>query len=387
MRILWVVPRYGHGIAGGAETLVRALAARSAAMGWTAEVATTCARDHVTWADELPAGTTVEDGVTVHRFPVGPRDGARYDALHAAVVGGRAGYADELEWLANSVWSPAMEAYLEDEDGHDLRVLAPYLFGTTLWGAQTAPARSALLPCLHDEPYARLETVRRVLGAVRGCLFNAPAEERLARRLAPVRGGGVVGMGFDPPPGPPGPAPAALDGLGPYLVYAGRLEEGKRVQVAVEGVLRLAAERADAPSLVLMGRGGYRAPAEASGRVVELGYVTEEEKRAVYANAVALVNPSEMESLSIVLMEAWLEGTPAIVAAGSEVMADHVARSGGGMTFASYDELRAAAARLLDDPAEAERMGAAGRAYVLDEYGWPAVQERLAAVAGRLAGG
>jgi hypothetical protein len=32
-------------------------------------------------------------------------------------------------------------------------------------------------------------------------------------------------------------------------------------------------------------------------------------------------------------------------------------------------------------------MGAAGRAYVLDEYGWPAVQERLAAVAGRLAGG
>ena len=158
------------------------------------------------------------------------------------------------------------------------------------------------------------------------------------------------------------------------------------MNVAVDHVLALAGERPDAPALVLMGRGGYRPPASARGRVVELGYVDDDAKRAVYAGALALVNPSEMESLSLVLMEAWLEGTPAIVAAGSEVMADHVGRSGGGMTFASYEDFRAAVARLLDDPAERERMGARGRAYVLEEYGWPAVWERLEAVAGRLAG-
>jgi glycosyltransferase involved in cell wall biosynthesis len=67
------------------------------------------------------------------------------------------------------------------------------------------------------------------------------------------------------------------------------------------------------------------------------------------------------------------------------VLSDHVARSGGGMAFGSYDEFRAAVARLLDDPAERERMGARGRAYALEEYGWPAVQERLSAVAERLA--
>ncbi len=385
MRILWVVPRYGRGIVGGAETLVRALATRCAAMGWDCEVATTCAVDHVTWADALPAGTSDEDGVRVHRFPVGPRDPRRHDALHAAVVGGRAGYAEQLEWLSHGVWSPGLQEFLEDAD-HDLRVLAPYLFGTTIWGAQAAPERSALLPCLHDEPYAHLRIVHDVVGAVRGCLFNAPGEERLARRLYAVRDGGVVGIGFDPPDGPPPEPPAATAGLGPYLVYAGRLEEGKRVNVAVEHVLTLAGERPDAPALVLMGRGGYRPPASARGRVVELGYVGDDAKRAVYAGALALVNPSEMESLSLVLMEAWLEGTPAIVAAGSEVMADHVGRSGGGMTFASYGDFRAAVARMLDEPAERERMGARGRAYVLDEYGWPAVWERLEAVTGRLAG-
>ena len=132
------------------------------------------------------------------------------------------------------------------------------------------------------------------------------------------------------------------------------------MNVAVEHVLALAGERPDAPALVLMGRGGYRPPASARGRVVELGYVDDEAKRAVYAGALALVNPSEMESLSLVLMEAWLEGTPAIVAAGSEVMADHVARSGGGMTFASYGDFRAAVARLLDEPGRARAHGRAG---------------------------
>ena len=121
-------------------------------------------------------------------------------------------------------------------------MLAPYLFGTTIWGAQARPARSALLPCLHDEPYAHLRVVRDVVAAVRGCLFNAPGEERLARRLYPVRDGGVVGIGFDPPEGPAGPPPAAVAGLGPYLVYAGRLEEGKRVHVAVEHAVRMAAD-------------------------------------------------------------------------------------------------------------------------------------------------
>ena len=119
--------------------------------------------------------------------------------------------------------------------------------------------------------------------------------------------------------------------------------------------------------------------------MLELGYVDEPTKRAVYAGALALVNPSEMESLSLVLMEAWLEGTPALVAAGSEVMADHVRRSGGGIAFGDYEGFRAGVAGLLDDPGARAEMGARGRSYVLEEYGWPAVWERLATVAGRLA--
>jgi glycosyltransferase involved in cell wall biosynthesis len=370
---------------GGAERLVAELAAHATPPGRRSEIATTCAVDHYTWENALQPGEEEVNGLLVRRFPVGPRDARRYERLHPAVLEGKAGYLDELDWLANSVWSPELQHFLETEaGGYDLVLFAPYMFGTTVWGSQVAPERSALVPCLHDEPYARLETVRRMLESVRGCLFNSPAEERLARGLAAIREGGVVGMGFDPPAGEPAVRFAEPRGLGPYVLYAGRIEEGKRVDVLVDYALRHAQESASAPKLVLIGSGTYEPPEEAAEVVVHAGLLGEEERRAAYAEAVALVNPSELESLSIVLMEAWLEGTPALVAEGSEVMREHATASGGAFTFDSYESYRDGLQRLLDDPGLARRMGEAGREYVFEAYGWPAVRQRLSETLDRL---
>jgi glycosyltransferase involved in cell wall biosynthesis len=385
VRLLWVVPRYGVATVGGAEMLVRALATRGTPSGWSSEIATTCAVDHASWENEVPPGESVEDGLRVLRFEVGPRDEARYAELHASVLARTHAYADELEWLANSVWSPDLERFLVDaSNAYDLVIFAPYLFGTTLWGAQIAPERSVLMPCLHDEPYAYLATVKGVVEAGRGCIFNSDAEERLARTLYSVRDGHVVGMGFDPP-GPLETTFAEHHGLGRYVLYAGRLEEGKRVDVAVQYAMRYAAERPDPPQLVLIGRGHYEPPAEADGIVVRAGFLPEEKKRAAYAEAVAIVNPSLLESLSIVLMEAWLEGTPVLAAAGSDVLRDHCEASGGGILFDSYESFRDGLDRLLSDEDLRDSTGQAGRHYVLKRYNWDAVTERLAAAVERLA--
>ena len=358
--------------------LVRGLATRALPDGWRSEIATTCATNHFTWANELTPGTSEEDGVTVHRFAVGGRDGARYEGLHPRILSGEASYAEELEWLANSVWSPGLQQFLETSaDQYDLVLFSPYLFGTTVWGAQVDPARSALVPCLHDEPYARLETVRRVIESARGCLFNSDAEARLAHELYRLDDGSVVGLGWDSPAGPPQAQFAAPRNLGEFVLYAGRLEEGKRVHIAVEYAMRYAAERQNAPQLVLIGQGTYEPPEEAAGVVVHAGFVPEDEKRAAYAEALALVNPSHMESLSIVLMEAWLEGTPALVDYGSAVLREHAERSGGALLFDSYESYRDGLDRLRAEPETREQLGAAGREYVLDAYGWPSVQERF----------
>jgi glycosyltransferase involved in cell wall biosynthesis len=378
MRLLWVVPRFGSATVGGAERLVRGLATRALPDGWSSEIATTCAVDHETWANELEPGVFDEDGVVVRRFRVGPRDDARYWQLHTSILSRQAEYADELEWLANSVWSPDLQRFIEDEGPtYDLILFSPYLFGTTIWGTQVLPQRSALIPCLHDEPYAYLATVQRMFRSVRGCLFNSEGEERLARRVHTVRAAGVVGMGFDAPNGEQTARFAEPRGLDSFLLYAGRIEEGKRVDVAVEYAVRYASERPDAPRLALIGQGSYTPPDSAANVVAKVGFVSEEERRAAYSEALAVVNPSQLESLSLVLMEAWLEGTPCLVAAESEVMREHCERSGGGFPFDSYESFRDALDRLRADEELRLRMGAAGREYVLETYGWPQVRERF----------
>jgi glycosyltransferase involved in cell wall biosynthesis len=377
VRTLWVVPRFGTDVVGGAEILVRGLVHRAMPRGWSSEVATTCALDHFSWKNVLPAGEARDDGVTVHRFPVGPRDARRYETLHRRIMDGPT-YTEELEWLSNSVWSPELMRFLErDGQRYDLTVFAPYFFGTTVWGAQVAPERSVLLPCLHDEPYARLQTIRRLLAAVRGCIFNSAAEQRLAERLSRGVRGGIVGAGFDEPEQPPPGGFARSRGLGPYVVYAGRLEEGKRVDVLVDYAVRYAQERSRAPKLVLIGDGTYLPPPHSRGLVVRVGFVSPQERRAAYAEALALVSASRLESLSLVLLEAWLEGTPAVVGVGSDVMREHCERSGGGFLFGSYERYREAIDRLVDEPELRREMGAAGRAYVLEHYSWPSVRQRL----------
>src|SRR3546814_1932698 len=72
-----VAPRFGPDVVGGSEAVMREAATGLAARGWDVEVLTTRARDHYTWADAYPPGTSVVDGVTVRRFEL-VREEGRY---------------------------------------------------------------------------------------------------------------------------------------------------------------------------------------------------------------------------------------------------------------------------------------------------------------------
>jgi len=60
-------------VVGGSETVTREVAVGLSARGWDVEVLTTRTVDHYLWANDLPEGTTEEDGVTVRRFSTVPQ--------------------------------------------------------------------------------------------------------------------------------------------------------------------------------------------------------------------------------------------------------------------------------------------------------------------------
>ena len=393
MRLAFVTPRYGPEILGGAETQVRDYAERLAAAGHEVEVLTSCVVDHHTWADALPAGESSVAGVRVRRHPV---TRARDHALAARQqpvldAGLRLGASGERAWVENTGFSePLLEAIAATAPRVDALLFAPYLFASTVLGAAVRPERSLVIPCLHDEAYARFAPVQATLRGVAGLIFNTEAERDLAARLLgelpPHR---VVGEGFEACPRVDGAGFRRRHRIqGDALAYAGRRERGKNYHLLLEYVTLYgrALSRHGPVTLLSMGGGPLQPAAVGRTLVRDLGFVSHGDMLDALAASLASVQLSRMESFSRVLMEGWLSGTPAIVDAGCAVTREHCAESGGGVWVGSAEEFAVVVDRLRGDPGLRAAMVEAGRAYVTRRYSWPAVLGRLEAAVREMAG-
>ncbi|MBM3128957.1 MAG: glycosyltransferase family 4 protein [Chloroflexi bacterium] len=382
-RIGFVVPRYGEDVLGGAEALARSLAEQIVAVNWADVcVLTTCARDHFTWRNELPAGESVINGVPVRRFPIAQRgrDAARYHALHLRLIRNeRLLVEEQYEWVHQSAHSPALYAYLETHGTEfDFLIFIPYLFGTTYYGSAIHPNRSILWPCLHDEIYAYLSPTREMYKSCVGVMFNTYPESRLAQRLSGThRGAQVVGVGF---------APFQADGVrfregsgirDPFILYSGRLEGAKNVPLLIQYFLEYKRRHARALKLVLMGKGPESLPNHPD--IINLGFRQGQPKLDVYAAATILCQPSVNESLSIVMMESWLCRVPVLVHADCAVTRYNVTQSNGGLYFRDYDEFESVLDLVLNDESLRRRLGENGLYYVQTQYCWDAVLGRFEA--------
>jgi glycosyltransferase involved in cell wall biosynthesis len=354
------------------------------------EILTTCVRDHASpWTDHHPEGVTEEDGFVVRRFKVRPRDPERYGRLQwRLTAGGTLTSFEEEDFIRESVNSHDLYAYLGAERERYWYAFIPYCFGTTWEGALVAPERSLLIPCLHDEPFAHLKWTRRVLRAVRAVCFHVPAERALAERLAgadPERFH-LVGEGVDPLPAGDAERFRRTHRMhDPFVLYAGRKAAEKNTPLLVEYFARYKLTHPQSRlKLVLIGSGGVRIPGRLSADILDLGFVTPQDKADAYAATLALCQPSLLESFSLVMMEAWLAGAPSLVHGRCAVTRDHCLASNGGLFFEDYFEFVEAIELLARDGALRQRMGEAGRAYVLANYTWDRVTDNYLAVLRRI---
>ncbi len=380
----FVPPRYGPGVVGGAEAVLGEAARGLADRGHPVEILTTCARDHYSWANELPAGVEVDDGLIVRRFPT-QTDTA---GVHRERIGGRILMGDAVNLSEQQLWandslrvSGLWHHVLDHAARYRALIFAPYMFWTTYAVGQIAPGRTIVMPCLHDEPTARLEIFRPLLGGARGVWFLTDPEAELAHRLfeLPSRHA-VIGSGIDIP-GSYRPQQFRQE-LGierPFLYYAGRREWGKGWSDLLEAYAELVRHHATDLALVTSGVGAIDAPPDIAGRVIDIGFVTDEQRNNAMAAAAAYVQPSVMESFSRTVLEAWAAGTMVVANANSAVVRWHVERSGAGLLYRSPAELTETLRFVSDEPQAAANLAGPGRAYVEKHYQWPVVLDRMEA--------
>jgi glycosyltransferase involved in cell wall biosynthesis len=382
-KIALIIPWYGIETAGGAEVHARRLAESLYQAGVEIEVLTSCGKDYFSpqLGDFYPEGPCQVNGVPVRRFRVRrePLDSFLHAHPEILVEGDSpplTGDHPAKELVAEDGLFDFIAAHREEY----FFVFMPYVWGTTVWGARLCPERTFLVPCLHDEPWAYAPVYKPAFTSARGLLFNSDPERELARQI----------YGFDP-------QHAAVIGEGidmhwqgdarrfrhkyglydPFILFTGRRDQGKRALTLISYFCEYKSRHPHRLRLALAGKNPIQIPGPFAADIVDLGFLEEQDKHDAYAAATIFCQPSAVESFSIVLMEAWLQGAPALVNAECTVTVDHCRKSNGGLYFGDYFEFEACVEYLLARPALRERMGQLGGEYVRCNYRWEDVVRRF----------
>ena len=370
MKLAIVIHRYGEGVAGGSEAHARGLAQE---LGKTheVEILTTCARDYLSWRNELDPGETTVDGIRVTRFPVRKtRDLGRFASVSDHVFNESHEREDEERWIVeNGPLCPDLIAAVGARADIDFFLCYSYRYFTGIKGALAAGPRAILVPTAEEDEAIRLSVFADLFRSVRGFLFLTPEEKELIEKTAGILAAPsrVIGSGLNVHRAGPEPR-KRLGAPDSYALYVGRIDRNKGVDALFRYFLWLLDEWPEAPPLLLVGHPVLDIPVHP--KIRHLGYVSEELKSSLIEGADVVVMPSRYESLSMIVLEAWALGRPVLANAACTVLQGQCRRSNGGLYYRDYAEFRLMLRKLMGDPGLRADLGAHGESYVTANYSW-----------------
>ena len=389
MKLAVVVQRYGADISGGAELHARYIAERLARHA-DVTVFTTCAREYVSWRNELPEGRDVVNGVRVERFRVAhDRNLADFDRRSGMVFGEQHSLRDELAWLeSQGPASPALIARLRRvAQTFDYVLVFTMRYYPAYYGARAAADRTVLVPTAERDPSIALGIFAPVFRGARAVMYNSFEERALINAITTNHEvpGVVVGVGSNIPQTASGERARQKFALThPYIVYVGRIDANKGCAELFAFFTKYSDAATKALDLVLIGTPVMPIPHHP--RIRHLGHVDDQDKFDTMAGARALVMPSYYESLSMVTLEAWALGRPVLANARCDVLLGQCLRSNAGLYYEDAEEFSAALEVLLMNDTITEALGRNGRAYFTRHYSWPVIERKYLEMFARLSG-
>lgn len=373
--------------AGGQNVYVRELARALAARGHAVDIFTRSRAAAGNEVHRAPGG-----GLRVIRIPAGPAGEVGRDRLFAHLPAFEAAVSDFSRRDGRAYDVLHTNYWLSGWVGLRLasRWRLPHFHTHHSLGHSKLSARGqgALAPERIDIEKALVQRARVVA--------TSPQEVAVLREgYGPLGRVSVVPCGLDARVFVPAPQREARRRLGlgeetPLLLYAGRFDPGKGIDILLEALAVLRLERP--VRLILAGAFSPEGPdgaehrrllalAEALGvrhALSFLGRLAPEELATAYAAADLCVVPSRYESFGLVAIESQACGTP-VVASRVGGLPFAVREGQGGVFFPVGDAaaLASACARLLSDAELRARLGRAGCRRVRSAFSWEAVAERL----------
>ena len=374
-KICLVTPIFSSQAFGGAERHAWEIA-HLLSEDFEVHIVTTTALDYRTWKNFYKAGIENINNLYIYRFPVEKQRSLFFPYFHKKILKINLNLSDkEFEkWLKlQGPYCPDLVEFLKVNIKNYYKVFYfTYLYYPVVNSLPIDKKKSICILTLHDEPMAYFPQFKKLFTNEITYCFNTPEEKKLFEKIYDFTPSkySIVGMHLDYL------KPAkSIARKKPYVIYIGRIDAGK-------GILELISlfeewldySQADL-ELLLIGFG--KLPKLENSKIFQLGYIDEEEKAGYLEGAEFLINPSQVESFSIVIMEAWLKEKAVLVNAKSEIMKNHCIRSNGGLYY--YDKLSFFRTMdyLLENPLKRKIMGQNGKRYVELNYNKERIQNKL----------
>lgn len=389
MHVAFVLPRF-FPYRGGYENSLLALSRCLVQRGHRVTVFTTVASDlEAFWLPDFKSFSEEEislDGVVVRRFPI------CYNLLRRRATR-LLGLAPYWRWKSQ-YWTPAfripgLAKALREVDA-DLFHIGPLPYTNLMYaGWHAAELRGVPViatPCTHLGEESNDEVTRHYLQPHQIALLNrctkvfcmTKTEMRRLRDFGVTAEKLVIGYGIDWPTATGGNPQFLREKYGvqgPVVLHLG-MKAFEKGSVTLVEAMKLLWEKGSEAWLVMAGAslsafddylatGGHSWP-----RLLNLPAFTDAEKRDFLASATLVVQPSRVESLGLVLLEAWANHQP-VIAADIEVSRELVSNRAGGSVVPFGDKVQLAAEieRILSDPALRKTMGAGGYQTALEYEG------------------
>jgi glycosyltransferase involved in cell wall biosynthesis len=387
VKLAVVVQRYAAGISGGAELHARYLAERLARHA-EVDILTTCARDYVTWKNELPAGTEIVNGLRVRRFPVvHPRVPEQFGRQSQFVFNERHSVADERRWLdSEGPTSPDLIQHITSKAGDfDFFLFFSYRYFHAWHGARAVPAKAILIPTAERDPAIGLSIFPPVFRGVRAIMYNSAEERALIEHVSGRQGPGVVvGVGSQVPERPqPRRFQRKHRVSRPFALYIGRIDENKGCPELFSHFERYAVMYPHGLDLLLIGSNVIEVPKHP--RIRHLGFLSDEDKFDALAASDLLIMPSPFESLSMVALEAWALGKPVLANGKCDVLKGQCIRSNAGLYYEDFEEFAEALYLLEASGPLGAILGRNGAEFFRRNYTWAVIERKYLDMFARLA--
>jgi glycosyltransferase involved in cell wall biosynthesis len=376
-KVAFVVQRCGVEVGGGAENLCLTIAQRMTKY-WDVEVLTTCALDYMTWKNHYPPGLVEIGAAKVRRFRVTKQRNIKHFNQLSEKIAPRiaeTSLSEQEAWMkAQGPWSVDLINYVKKhQHQYDAFIFFGYLYATTYFILPLVADKAYLAPLAHDEWTIYMSMWDKFFAKPCGFIFNTPEErDFVQKRFSHINiDGPIAGVAVEPP------AHYSAEQFrqqyniqDPFLLYIGRVDPSKGCDELFEYFIELRSQESQPRKLVLLGQPMMTIPQHPD--IIALGFVDEQTKWDALAACDLLVMPSPYESLSIVLLEAWLMKKPVLVNGKCDVLVGQCQRSNAGLWYSDKSEFEIALRYLTISVSYI--LGNQGSKFVEQQYKWQNVE-------------